>query len=117
MPAKRKCRESLWVPRKLNIPMIFFQHRLGRRKAGNRDTKWRTGDIIEPRVVAEADGVGIAAMLSADTKLEFFAGLAPPFRRNLYQFTNTIDVQRYKWIARDHALPEIVVQEHPGIVA
>jgi hypothetical protein len=80
-------------PPKLNIPTNLFQRCLGRCKSGNGHAKGRTGDIIQSRVVAETDGVGIAAMLSADAKFEFFAGLAPSFRRNFYQFTNPIDVE------------------------
>ena len=49
--------------------------------------------------------------------LSFGAGLAPAFRRNVHQLADAFDIDRDKRIARDHALAEIVVQEHAGIVA
>ena len=67
--------------------------------------------------MAETNRVGVSAMLSADAKLEFFAGLAPPFCRNLNELAHAFDIERHKRIARDHALAQIVVQEHAGIVA
>ena len=48
------------------IAMARAQGRLGRRKPCHGNPERRTGDVIEPRRLAEGDGFGVTAMLAAD---------------------------------------------------
>src|SRR6266704_4909429 len=46
------------------------QRRVGRGQTGDGDPEGRTGDIVEPDLVAENDRRGIAAVLAADAELD-----------------------------------------------
>ena len=50
----------------------------------------RARDIIEPGGMAEADGIGIAAVLAANAELQFGARLAPALDRDLDELADTL---------------------------
>lgn len=56
-------------------------------------------------------------MFSADAELQIRTCFAPTFRRNANKITDTIDIDRDEWIARDNSLRKIIGEESAGIVA
>src|ERR1700760_4111734 len=99
----------------------FFTNLRKRRLCGRqtryRYTKWRAGNIIQTRVVTEANGCRIAAMLAANAELETVARLTAACRRDANKFADTIDIDGDERIARDHTLVDVLVEKHAGIVA
>src|ERR1051326_450632 len=100
---------------------IFFASRRERRLrcAEPRDgsPEWRTGDVIQARLVAEADGIRIAAMLAANPKLQLGPALPAPLDRDLDQFAHAFAIDADKGIAFDQPAREIFAEETAGVVA
>ena len=67
---------------------LLFQGRLRRCQPGRQQTEGRAGDVVEADLVAELDGLRIAAMLAADAHLEVGAGVASLGRGHLHQLPN-----------------------------
>ena len=47
------------------------------RQTSNRHPEGGAADVVQAQLVAEGDGIGIAAMLTADTDFQVNAGGAP----------------------------------------
>src|SRR5881227_3260957 len=61
---------------------------LRRRKARDRYTEGRARDIVEPDLVAEADGIRIATVLAADPELQRRAGSPTALSRESNKLAN-----------------------------
>src|ERR1035438_4387966 len=68
--------------------LLFFNCRLCRCKPCRQQPEGRAGDVVEPDLVAELDGLRIAAMLAAKAHLEVGAGVASLGRGHLHQLPN-----------------------------
>ncbi len=60
----------------VNRGHLVFESCLGCREPCRQQTEGRAGDVVEADLVAELDGLWIAAVLAADADLEVGAGVA-----------------------------------------
>src|ERR1019366_10002484 len=65
--------------------LLFLECRLRSCQPGGQQPEGRAGYVVEPDLVAELDGLWIAAMLAADANLEVGPGVASLGRSHLYQ--------------------------------
>src|ERR1035437_7946943 len=65
--------------------LLFLECRLRSCQPGGQQPEGRAGYIVEPDLVAELDGLWIAAMLATDANLEVGPGVASLGRRHLHQ--------------------------------
>src|ERR1700744_1568421 len=81
------------------------------RKPCDRHAIGRAGYVIQPDLMTEGDGSGIAAMLAANANLQIRTSLAPSCNADLHQFTNAIAVHRDKGIDLQDTLGNIGTEE------
>src|ERR1035437_7779165 len=65
--------------------LLFLECRLRSCQPGGQQPEGRAGYIVEPDLVAELEGLWIAAMLATDANLEVGSGVASLGRRHLHQ--------------------------------
>lgn len=64
----------------------------------DRNTEWRTGNVVQTDLVAELYGRWISAMLATDTNVQIWIGGFTKFDSHLHQFANTNLIQFCEWI-------------------
>src|SRR4029077_10540776 len=74
-------------------------------------------DVIQPNLVAERDGGGIAAMLAANADLEIGPRLAAARNRDLDEFPDAVAIDRNKRIDLQNSLGDVGAKESGGVVA
>src|SRR5262249_19041653 len=84
---------------------------LGGGQTGDGDTKRRTTDVIQPDLVAEHDAGRVAAMLPADSNLQFFASLASSRNPDFHQAPDPVLVDGLERVAADHVMLAVVLDE------
>src|SRR3954467_7727044 len=67
-----------------------FQGRLCRGQPRDRHPERRAGHVIQSRLVAEANGIRIAAVLTANAEFQVRTNLSAPFHRDPHQFANPV---------------------------
>ena len=76
------------------------ERRLRRRQPGDRHSKRRARDIVEPELVAERDRGRIAAVLAADPELEVRPRLASAIDADAHELADAIAIDRHERITR-----------------
>src|SRR5262249_14164507 len=95
----------------------FLQRRLGRSEARERDAVRRARDVLEAELVAEADRLRLAAVLSADTHLDVLHAAAA-LDGDAHELADAALVDRLERVALEHAVLEVAGQELAlGVVA
>ena len=82
----------------------------------NRYAERRAGDIVQTYLVAELDGSGIAAVLTADTKVDVRANLAALLCCHSDQLADTVLVKVCEGIGLIDLACIVILQELAGIV-
>src|SRR5581483_8414917 len=90
---------------------------LRRRKPRDRHAIGRARDIIEPDVVAERDGGGIAAVLAADADFQTRPRLAAALHADLDELADALAIDRDERIDLEDALGHIGTEEARRVVA
>ena len=85
-------------------------------QTGDGHTEGRAGHVVQANTVAELDGGGIAAVLTADTQLQVGASAAAQLSGHLDQLTNTVLVQAGEGIALIDLAGVVGIQELAGVV-
>jgi hypothetical protein len=93
------------------------QRSLRRREAGDRDAEGGARDIVEPRLFAEGDRGGIAAVLAADAELEVGTGLAAALSGDRDELANAFGVQGHEWIGLEQPFDSVDAEKGRGVVA
>ena len=78
----------------------FSGYGLGGSQTGNRNAVRGARDVIEPNAFEEGDRRGVAAMFSANAKLQPLPGGSPPFAGEPDQLPNAFGVNGDERIAR-----------------
>src|SRR5690606_37011987 len=89
----RKGRVTAMAPAPASV-LARPQRRLRGSEPSDRNAERRTGDIVEPDLLAERDRGRITTMLTADAKLDIGAGRPAALGSDLDQFANTVAVER-----------------------
>ena len=87
-----------------HVAILLFDGCLCGCKARSEQAEGRAGDVVEPDLVAELDGLRIAAMLAADAHLESGAGVASLGRGHLHQQADARLVERGEGILLEDAV-------------
>src|SRR6266700_2471577 len=118
------CHSPLFSRRRVSFRLRFFQRRLRRGEAGDRNPIRRATDVVEPRVLADFDRARVAAMLAANPHLQFFMRLLktcprrPPFRGcELQQPPHTLRVELSERIGGPDLLLDVARDDLTAIVA
>src|ERR1035437_2797689 len=88
-----------------------------RRQPCRQQTEGRAGDVVEADLVAELDGLWIAAVLAADANLEGRPRVASLGRGHLHQQPNARLVKGGKWILFEDACLHVSGQEVVDVVS
>src|SRR6266849_8206492 len=80
---------------------LFPQGRLGGGQTGDGNAERAAAYIGQADLVAELDGVRIAAVLAADADFQILALTAALVDADLHQSAHAVDVDRLKWIPGD----------------
>ena len=86
-----------------DVPVCFFDGCLGCREACREQAEGRAGDVVEADLVAELDGLRIAAVLAADADLEVGARVASLGGGHLHQLPDASLVERGERILLEDA--------------
>src|SRR5262245_52221862 len=95
---------------------VLPQPRLRRGEPCNRHAERRARHIFEAEQMAERDRRRIAAVLAADSDLEFGARLAPTLDADTHQFADALAVDRHERIGLQDAARGVGTKEACGIV-
>ena len=85
--------------------LLFLECRLRRCQPRRQQPEGRAGYVVEPDLVAELDGLWIAAMFAADADLEVGPRVASLGRGHLHQLPNARLVEGGEGILLEDAVP------------
>src|SRR5689334_10443797 len=90
---------------------IFFtggcKRGLCRSKPCHGNAEGRTGDVIQTGLMAETDGIRIAAMLPANSEFELRPALSPAFDRDFHELTHAFAIDCHERIPLDQSARQI----------
>jgi hypothetical protein len=90
---------------------------MGRRKPRNRDAIGRAAHIVQAELMAELNGTGIAAVLTADAELDPRTGFPTAHDGLLHQGPYTFSIEHRKGICFHNVGGSIKIDELRGIIA
>ena len=74
---------------KFHLSLILLQGSLSGSQTCDRNTERRAGHVVEPELVAEFHGCGVATVLAADTDVELRVVRAAFLASEVHQLANT----------------------------
>src|SRR6185437_5785934 len=80
-------------------------------ESGDRDAERRARHVVEPDLVAEVHGVGVAAVFAADADLQVGPGLAALFDRDPHQPADAVTVERLERRHTEDAEVHVAAEE------
>ena len=99
------------------VLLALFNSSLSCCEACDRHAEGRAGDVVEADLVAELDGGRIAAVLTADTAVEFGTGRTAELDRHLHQLADAHRVETGEGIGFVDLVRIVCGQELAGVVA
>src|SRR5689334_17097753 len=85
--------------------------RLGGREARQRDAERRAADVVQAELVAEDDGLRLAAVLAADPELQLRLRRTAALDADSHQVAHAALVERLERVAFQHPVLEIEGEE------
>src|SRR4051794_12940206 len=83
----------------------------------DRHAEWRARDVVQPRLLAEGDGLRVPAVLTADPQLDVRPGASREPRGHLDQAADALTVERLERVSLEHSLLEVGREERAlGVV-
>ena len=83
-----------------------------------RHAERRARHVVEPELVAERDGLRLAAVLAADAELQVVLDAAAALDRDAHQVADARAVERLERVLLEHVVLQVVGEELPlGVVA
>ena len=132
-PDARRRRSASARERRRNTLLERYPRRHGARQShgdrapglqpGDRHAERRAGDVVEPDLVEEVDGVGVAAVLAADAELEAGPARAALLGGDPDQLADAVAVERLEradaedallQVGREERRLDVVAGEAPG---
>src|ERR1022692_4268326 len=97
--------------------VLLFQRSLRSCQPCGQQPEGRAGYVVEANLVAELDGLWIAAVLAADSHFEGGSGVASLGRGHLHQQTDSRLIERGEWVLFEDAMLHVGRQEVVDVVA
>src|SRR5262249_47660947 len=78
--------------------------------------EWTARDVVQAQLVAEADAVGVAAVLAADADLDVVPAGPAALDPNFHQLADALEVDRLERVARHNVVFDVIADEAAVIV-
>src|SRR5579875_2727691 len=103
---------------RLAVALAALQRGLRGGQARHGDAEGRAGDVVQPKLVAELHGAGLAAVLAADAHLETRPRLAPADHGLAHQRAHALAVYHLEGVVGQDLALDVAQQELAlGVVA
>src|ERR1700674_4712962 len=99
---------STAATRSLRLAVPEFELRLRCGQARHRHPIGRAGDVVQTAGAEEADRVGVAAVLAADTDFELGVRRPPLVRSQFHELADTLLVDRLEGVPGEDLLVDVL---------
>src|ERR1022692_4130981 len=104
-------REERRAPGRSAVSLHPCQPRMRRRHARGGDAERRAGDVIESQLLAEGDGVGVAAVLATDADAQGWTYGTALVDGKLHEPSDPVSIEGLEGIARQDLLLHVAQEE------
>src|SRR5229473_1555377 len=108
---------STAATRFLRLAVPEFELRLRGSQPGHGYPVGRAGDVVQTAGAEEADRIGIAAVLAADTDLELGIRSSSLVRSQPDELADTLLVDRLEGVPGENLLVDVLRKEGAGVVS
>src|SRR5438477_13076943 len=96
---------------------LLLQRRLRRRQPRDRHPEWTAAHVVEADLVAELDGIGLAAVLAADADFEIRLGLAAALDPELHEAADAVEIDDLEWVFGDQVVLHVGANKAAVVVS